>query len=223
MDKKLWVRALTRYLAGFAAVALLLFLSAGTLAYWNGWLFLGILFVPMLALGVFLLIRDPELLEKRLRTKEKEPEQRTVILFSGMMFLTGFVLCGLNYRFSWLVMPPWAAALAAVVFLGGYALYAQVMRENAYLSRTVEVQEGQKVVDTGLYGVVRHPMYLATVLLFLSMPLVLGSPISFLLFLTYPLLLVKRIRNEEQLLAERLDGYRDYQKKVKYRLIPLLW
>lgn len=223
MNKKLCVQAVTRYLMGMAAVALLLFLPAGTLTYWNGWLFMGILFIPMLALGVCLMVKAPGLLQKRLHTKEEEMDQKLVVCLSGMMFLAGFVLCGLNYRFSWLVMPRWTAMAAAVVFLVAYALYAEVMRENAYLSRTVEVQQGQKVVDTGLYGIVRHPMYSATILLFLSMPLVLGSPISFLLFLTYPLLLVKRIRNEERVLEERLEGYQEYQRKVRYRLIPLVW
>ena len=223
MNKELLVQALTKYLAGLAAVALLLFLSAGTFDYWNGWLFLGILFVPMLVLGVFLLMKDPELLQKRLQTKETEPEQKRVVLLSGVMFLAGFLLCGLNARFSWLAMPKWTAVFSAAVFLVGYALYAQVMRENAYLSRTVEVQVGQKVVDTGLYGIVRHPMYLATLLLFLSTPLVLGFPLSFLIFLIYPWILVKRIQNEEQILTERLEGYREYQKKVKYKLIPLIW
>lgn len=223
MNKELLVQALTKYLAGLAAVALLLFLSAGTLNYWNGWLFLGILFVPMLALGVFLLMKDPELLQKRLQTKETEPEQKRVVLLSGVMFLAGFILCGLNARFSWLVMPKWTAVFSAAVFLAGYALYARVMRENAYLSRTVEVQTRQRVVDTGLYGIVRHPMYLATLLLFLSAPLVLGSPLSFLIFLIYPWILVKRIQNEEQVLEEQLEGYREYQKKVRYKLIPLIW
>lgn len=223
MNKELLVQALTKYLAGLAAVALLLFLSAGTLNYWNGWLFLGILFVPMLALGVFLLMKDPELLQKRLQTKETEPEQKRVVLLSGVMFLAGFILCGLNARFSWLVMPKWTAVFSAAVFLAGYALYARVMRENAYLSRTVEVQTRQRVVDTGLYGIVRHPMYLATLLLFLSTPLVLGSPLSFLIFLIYPWILVKRIQNEEQVLEEQLKGYREYQKKVRYKLIPLIW
>ena len=211
MNKELLVQALTKYLAGLAAVALLLFLSAGTLKYWNGWLFLGILFVPMLVLGVFLLMKDPE------------PEQKRIVLLSGVMFLAGFILCGLNARFSWLVMPKWTAVFSAAVFLAGYALYARVMRENEYLSRTVEVQTGQKVVDTGLYGVVRHPMYLATLLLFLSTPLVLGSPLSFLIFLIYPWILVKRIQNEEQVLEEQLEGYREYKKKVRYKLIPLIW
>lgn len=223
MNKELLVQALTKYLAGLAVVALLIFLSAGTFDYWNGWLFLGILFVPMLVLGVFLLMKDPELLQKRLQTKETEPEQKRVVLLSGVMFLAGFILCGLNARFSWLVMPKWTVVFSAAVFLAGYALYARVMRENAYLSRTVEVQTGQRVVDTGLYGIVRHPMYLATLLLFLSTPLVLGFPLSFLIFLIYPWILVKRIQNEEQVLEEQLKGYREYQKKVRYKLIPLIW
>lgn len=223
MREKLLFKALIKYLIGLVSVALLLFLSAGTLDYWNGWLFMGILFLPMLGLGAFLLAKDPELLQKRLQMKETEPEQKRVVLLSGIMFLVGFVLCGLNHRFSWVVMPRWMAVLSAVVFLAAYGLYAEVMRENAYLSRTVEVQAGQKVVDTGLYGVVRHPMYLATLLLFLSAPLVLGSPVSLLVFLAYPLILVKRIRNEEQVLEEQLDGYKDYENKVRYRLFPLIW
>ncbi len=223
MNIKLFTQAIAKFTTGFVIVALLIFLPAGTLHYWNGWLLMGILFIPMFAVGIFLMIKNPQLLRKRLKAKEGEPEQRMVILLSGAMFLVGFVLCGLNYRFSWMVMPKWVAVIAAILFLIAYALYAEVLRENAYLSRTIEVQEGQKVVDTGLYGIVRHPMYSVTILLFLSMPLVLGSFISFLIFLVYPLILVKRIRNEEQVLEENLDGYKEYKKKVKYRLIPLAW
>lgn len=223
MDRGLFVQAITKYLLGAAVVACLLFLPAGSLAYWNGWLFMGLLFIPMLIAGFVLMVKNPGLLRSRLRAKESESEQKTVILLSGVMFLVGFVLCGLNYRFGWIVLPKWLVISAAVLFLIAYALYGEVLRENAYLSRTIEVQEGQKVVDTGLYGIVRHPMYSVTVLLFLSMPLVLGSVISFVVFLVYPLILVKRIKNEEKFLEEHLAGYAAYKQKVKYRLLPFVW
>lgn len=224
MDKQLITRGLTKYLAGLVLLGLLIFLPAGTLRFGKGWLFLALLFLPMLAMGIVLLLRDPELLRKRLDSKEQENTQKGVVLGSGLMFLTGFILCGLHHRFGWKPeMPAWAVIAASVLFLAGYAMYAEVLRENTYLARTVSVQEGQRVIDTGLYGVVRHPMYLATLLMFLSMPLVLGSLWGFLVFLAYPVLIAVRIRNEEQVLSEGLTGYRDYQQKVKYRLIPLIW
>ncbi len=223
MNKQLFFRAVTKFLGGFLVLALLVFLPAWTLRYWQGWLLLAILFVPMLVVGAVLMKRSPALLEKRLNAKEEQSEQKAVLALSGVMFLAAFVLAGLNYHFGWFVLPAWVSIAAAVVFLGGYALYAEVMRENAYLSRTVEVQEDQKVIDTGLYGVVRHPMYLSTLLLFLSMPLVLGSLFSFAVMLFYIPLIAKRIKNEEQVLLEGLPGYADYRKKVKYKVIPFLW
>lgn len=223
MNGKLFVQAIIKFISGVVMVALMLFLPAGSLNYWNGWLFMGLLFIPMLVAGIILMIKNPQLLKIRLNAKESESEQKTVILLSGMMFLVGFVLCGLNYRFSWMVLPKWVIAGAAILFLIAYILYAEVLRENTYLSRTIEVQEGQKVVDTGLYGIVRHPMYSVTILLFLAMPLVLGSIFSFLIFLVYPMILAKRIRNEEKVLEEQLEGYKEYQQKVKYKLVPLVW
>lgn len=223
MKGKLIISALTKYLSGFVLVGSMLFLPAGTLAYPKGWLFLALLFVPMFLLGIILLIKAPELLKKRLQSKETENDQKTVIALSLFMFMGGFVVAGLDFRFSWSEVPFWVSAASAVLLLLSYGLYGEVMRENAYLSRTVEVQEGQKVIDTGLYGIVRHPMYAVTTLLFLSIPLVLGSWYAFLIFLTYPLLLIKRIKNEEKVLEQGLSGYSDYKKKVKYRMFPLIW
>lgn len=220
---KLLLSALTKYLAGLILMGLLLFLPAGTLAYPGGWLFCGLLFIPMLILGIVLFIKAPALLEKRLRTKETQMQQKQVIGLSALMFVGGFVLAGLDFRFGWTQVPRWLIITASLFLLASYGLYAEVMRENVWLSRSVEVQEGQTVVDTGLYGIVRHPMYAVTTVLFLSMPLVLGSWIAFLLFLIYPVLMVKRIRGEEQLLEAELPGYRAYQEKVKYRMIPFLW
>lgn len=223
MKGSLFFRAIGKLLMGLLLLALLLFLPAWTLHYPQAWLFLGILFVPMILVGIVLFVKSPELLEKRLDAKEKESEQRTVVALSGLMFLAAFIFAGLSFRFGWLMLPFPVSIAAAVVFLAGYAMYAEVLRENTYLSRTIEVQEDQKVIDTGLYGVVRHPMYLATVILFLSMPLILGSVISFLIMLFYIPIIAKRIRNEEQVLEEGLPGYPEYKEKVKYRLIPFLW
>ena len=220
---KLLISALTKYLAGLLLIGLLLFLPAGTLHYPGGWLFCGLLFVPMLLLGVVLFVKAPELLEKRLRSKEEQTQQKQVVGLSALMFVGGFVLAGLDFRFGWTTVPYWIVVAASILLLVSYGLYAEVMRENTWLSRTVEVQEGQTVVDTGLYGIVRHPMYAVTTLLFLSMPLVLGSWIAFGIFLIYPALMVKRIRNEEALLAAELSGYLDYQQKVRYRMIPFIW
>ena len=220
---KLLISALTKYLAGLFLVGLILFLPAGTLNYPGGWLFCGLLFVPMLILGIVLWLKAPALLEKRLRSKEKLSAQKSVIGLSLLMFVGGFALAGLDFRFGWTRVPDWLVIAAACLLLLSYGLYAEVMRENAWLSRTVEVQEGQQVVDSGLYGIVRHPMYAVTTVLFLSIPLVLGSWIAFAVFLIYPALMVKRIRSEEQLLEAELPGYTDYQKKVKYRMIPFLW
>lgn len=222
MDKKLFVQAIAKFLLGFVAVGLLIFVPAGSLEYWNGWLLMAILFIPMFIAGIVLMTINPDLLRKRLHAKEKESEQKTVILCSGIMFLCGFVLAGFNYRFGWITMPKWLMIAASVVFLFAYAMYAEVLRENAYLSRTIEVQENQRVIDTGLYGIVRHPMYSVTVFLFLSMPLVLGSPLSFAMFLVYPFILVKRIKNEEQVLERELEGYSDYKNRVKYKMFPFI-
>ena len=223
MKTKLMLQALTKFSIGLVMIGLLLFLPAGTFAYWNAWLFIGLLFVPMFFLGLVLLVKAPELLAKRLQSKETEEEQKAVVLGSLLMFVGGFVVAALDFRFQWTRLPFIVVMISSVVLLVSYGLYAEVMRENTYLSRTVEVQENQKVIDTGLYGIVRHPMYFATVLLFLSIPLVLGSGIAFLLFLPYPFLLVKRIRNEEEVLEKGLEGYAEYKQKVKYRMIPFIW
>lgn len=223
MDGKLFARAICRFMAGLALVALLLFVPAGTLRYWNGWLLIAILFIPMFIAGLVMLARSPELLRKRLNAREEQAEQRQVIALSGLTFIAMFVTAGLNHRFGWLTLPRWAVWAAAVLLLLAYGLYAEVLRENAYLSRTVEVQAHQKVVDTGLYGIVRHPMYAATLLLFLSMPLVLGSPISFVIMLAFIPILVRRIRNEEAVLTDGLEGYAAYRARVRYRLLPGIW
>ncbi len=223
MSKELFIRALSRFFAGLLLVAGILFISAGTVSYPQGWLLIGILFVPMFAAGLVMMKKNPELLKKRLNVREKESEQRSVILFSGIMFMAAFILAGLSFRNDWLMLPRKASVVAAIVFLAAYALYAEVLRENTYLSRTVEVQEDQKVIDTGLYGIVRHPMYMVTVLLFLAIPLVLGSVISFIIMLAYIPIIAKRIRSEEQVLKEGLPGYSAYLEKVKYRLIPFIW
>ena len=223
MTTKLFIQALTKFLAGLVLVGLLLFLPAGTIAYWQAWLFIAILFIPMFIAGIWLMIASPELLRKRLSAKEEQGEQKKVVAFSGLLFVAMFVLAGLNRRFGWWFMPDMVTYIAAALFLSGYALYAEVMRENIWLSRTVEVQENQKVVDTGLYGIVRHPMYSATLILFLAMPLVLNSIASFALMLLYIPVIVKRIRNEEAVLEKELDGYSEYKMRVRYRLIPFIW
>lgn len=220
---QLAAKALTKYLLGLVIVGLLIFLPAGMLHYFGGWLLMGVLFIPMALMGIVLLIKDPALLEKRLGAKEKQSEQQLVVKLSGLMFLAGFILCGLNQRFGWLTLPRWGMIAAAAVFLLGYAMYAEVLRENAYLSRTVEVQKEQKVIDTGLYGIIRHPMYTATILMFVMLPLVLGALIALPVFLLYPALIVKRIGNEETVLTEGLKGYAAYKEKVKFRLFPYLW
>ena len=216
-------KALFKFLLGLALVAALLFLPAGSLAFANAWLFLAVLFVPMLFLGIVLLIAAPRLLEKRLDAREKEGTQKGVVLISALLFLVGFIVAGLDFRFGWTEVPLWLVIAATVVLLVSYALYAEVMRENAYLSRTVEVQEGQSVVDTGLYGIVRHPMYAVTVWLFLAIPIVLGSFLSLLCFLPYIPVIVLRIVNEERVLDEGLAGYKEYKTRVRYRLIPFIW
>ena len=220
---QLFFQACGKFFTGLLLAGLLLFLPAGTLRYWNAWLLIGILFVPMFIAGIVMLFRCPELLRKRLNVNENEKEQKQVIAWSGLMFLAVFILAGLNFRFKWIILPDWIVWTAAAVFLISYLLYAEVLRENVWLSRTVEVQENQKVVDSGLYGIVRHPMYAVTLLLFLSIPLVLGSPISFVIMLAYIPLIVRRIINEEKVLAEGLEGYEAYRKRVKYRIIPFVW
>ena len=223
MTSKLFFQAITKFLLGVVLVGLLIFLPAGTFLYFNGWLLMGILFVPMFFAGIVMMFKNPKLLKSRLDAKEKQEEQSLVVKLSGLMFLAGFIVAGLGVRFRWYVLPRGVGIGAAVIFLIAYILYAEVLRENTYLSRTIEVQENQKVIDTGLYGVVRHPMYSVTLLLFLSMPMVLGSVYSFLIFLAYPFIIAKRIKHEEAFLEEKLDGYRAYKQKVKYRLIPFIW
>jgi len=223
LNKKLFTEAIIKFLAGVILIGLLLFLPAGTLHFPNGWLLMSILFIPMFGAGLVMLKKNPNLLRSRLDAKEKEKDQQTVVRLSGLMFLLGFLLAGLDFRFGWSRLPAWVPVSASGLFLLSYLLYAEVLRENTYLSRTIGVQEGQKVVDTGLYGIVRHPMYAVTLVLFLSMPLVLGSAPALIVFLLYPAIIVKRIRNEEQVLAKDLPGYAAYMKKVKYRLIPYIW
>ena len=223
MNKKLFLEAITKFLLGFVLICLLLFIPAGTINYFNGWLFIGILFIPMFIAGIVMMIKSPSLLKSRLNAKETESEQKQVVKLSGLMFIIGFVLAGLNYRYSWIVLPNVVIIIGTIIFLLSYVMYAEVLRENVYLSRTIEVQKEQKVIDTGLYGIVRHPMYLATILLFLSMPLILGSIISFVIFLVYPFIIAKRIKNEEVVLEKQLKGYKEYKNKVKYKLIPFIW
>ena len=221
--QKLLISALSKFIAGIVLMGLVLFLPAGTWNYSNAWLFLGLLFIPMLILGVVLFLKAPELLEKRLQSKEKESTQKGVVAVSGLMFIGSFVLAGLDFRFGWTNVPVWVVATAAIVLLASYGMYGEVMREHAYLSRTVEVQENQKVIDTGLYGIIRHPMYTATIFLFLAIPVVLGSWIAFAVMLLYPAAIIARIGNEEKVLEEGLQGYTEYKKKVKYRLVPFIW
>ena len=223
MDIKLFSQAIVKFLSGLLIVGLLLFLPAGTFSYWQAWLLIGILFIPMFVAGLVMMKKSPELLRRRLNAREEQSEQKTVIALSGLMFLAAFVVAGLNFRFGWVVLPDWVSYASAVVFLLAYALYAEVLRENVWLSRTIEVQENQKVVDTGLYGLVRHPMYMSTLLLFLSMPLVLGSVISFVIMLAYIPIIAKRIRNEEKVLVDGLTGYAEYQKRVRFKVIPFVW
>ena len=217
------LQAVSKYLLGVLLVGVMMFLPAGTLQYQNGWLLMGTLFVPMLIVGIVLLCKAPELLKKRLHAKEKQKAQTIVVKLSGLMFLLGFAVAGMDHRFVWSELPQWVSWAAAAILLLSYLLYAVVLRENPYLSRTVELQEAQKVVDTGLYGIVRHPMYAATVFMFLSMPMVLGSAVSLPIFLGYPLIIAARIRNEEAVLEKELHGYAEYKQRVKYRLLPFIW
>ncbi len=223
MDYRFFLQAILKFMSGLLIVGALLFFPAGTFAYWQAWMLIGILFVPMFCVGIVMMIKKPELLKKRLNAKEEQSEQKTVILLSALMFLAAFVVAGLNFRFGWVVLPTWVSIVGAVIFLISYVLYAEVLRENVYLSRTVEIQEDQKVIDTGLYGVVRHPMYLSTMFLFLSMPIVLGSVFSLGIMLLYIPVIALRIRNEEKVLEDGLDGYSEYKQRVRYKVIPFIW
>lgn len=219
----LFFQALIKFFLGVVLVGMLIFLPAGSFSYFNGWLLMGVLFLPITIAGIVMMLKKPHLLKSRLEGKEKQKDQDIVVKLSGLMFLAGFIVAGLGFRLGWYVLPKVISIGASVVFLLSYLLYAEVMRENTYLSRTIQVQENQKVVDTGLYGIVRHPMYFATLLLFLSIPLVLGSVFSFIIFLAYPFIIAKRIKGEEKLLENELPGYTEYKQKVKYRLIPFIW
>lgn len=223
MTKELFCQAILKFSLGMIMMGLLLFLSAGTFSYWNAWLFMGILFIPMFFAGIVLMLKNPELLRKRLNAKEQQKEQSLVIKLSGVMFVLGFVTAGLNFRCRWIILPNSISWIGAIIFLLAYLLYAEVLRENTYLSRTIEVQKGQKVIDTGLYGIVRHPMYCVTLVLFFSMPFVLGSIPSAVIFLAYPVIIAKRIRNEEEVLEAELPGYVEYKKRVRYKVIPFVW
>lgn len=222
MTVKLFILSVIKFLCGVLLIGLLVFLPAGTIHFLNGWILMGILFIPMFIAGIVMMIKNPYLLAKRLDAKEKRGDQSHIVKLSGLMFIAGFVLAGLDFRFKWVQLPPGVVIAAAVAFLAGYLLYAEVLRENTYLSRTIEVQKNQKVIDRGLYAIVRHPMYSATIIMFLAMPLVLGSLISFAVFLIYPVLIVLRIKDEEKMLEKELEGYIEYKKKVKYRLIPYI-
>ena len=223
MNKSLLAQAVIKFLAGVILLGILIFLPAGSFSYWQGWLLMGTLFAPMFIAGLVMLSKNPDLLRKRLDAKEKEDEQKAVVALSGLLFIAAFVVAGLNWRYEWRILPDWCVWTASIVFLGSYMLYAEVLRENTYLSRTIEIQENQKVIDTGLYGIVRHPMYMATIILFLAMPLVLASPISFLIMLGYIPVIAKRIRNEEAVLEDGLAGYKEYKTRVRYKAIPFVW
>ena len=223
MDKKLFIKAIFRFFLGVLMVGFLLFVPAGSFDYWKAWLFMGLLFIPMFIAGIVMMIKNPKLLERRLNLKEREKDQKEVIAYSGLMFLLGFIMAGINYRFCWFEISNTFVIIASTLFIISYVLYAEVLRENEYLLRTIEVEKDQKLVDTGLYGIVRHPMYATTLILFLTMPLILGSLVSFIIFLAYPLIIAKRIKNEEEVLEKELKGYKEYMKKVKYKMIPFIW
>lgn len=220
---KLLFQAIIKFTLGVVIIGLLLFLPAGTFEFWNAWLFMGLLFIPMFLVGLVLWLKDKELLRKRLNGKEKQKEQKNVLLLTVVIFIASFVIAGLDFKYNWSRLPLWAISVGSITLLISYGLYVEVMRENRYLSRTIEIQENQKVVDTGLYGVVRHPMYMATTLLYLSFPIVLGSLIAFIIFLPFPFVLVKRIKNEEEVLEKGLEGYKEYKEKVKYKMLPFIW
>ena len=215
--------AILKFILGVLVIGVLLFIPAGTLKYWNAWLLMGLLFVPMFIAGIILLIKNTKLLEKRLNAKETEKDQKQVLVLSAIMFISGFIIAGLNYKYNWTKLPNIVIIVSIILFIISYILYAEVLRENTYLSRTIEVQKDQKIIDTGLYGIVRHPMYSVTIVLFLTMPLILNSIISFIIFLIYPFIIIKRIKNEEKVLESKLKGYKEYKKKVKYKLIPFIW
>ena len=223
MNIKLFLQAIIKFLLGVLIIGILLFIPAGTIEYWNACLLMGLLFIPMFIVGIILMIKNPDLLKKRLNAKEKEKSQKKVITLSGVMYILGFVIAGLNYRYNWIELPNIVIIIASITFILSYILYGEILRENTYLSRTIEVQENQKVIDTGLYRIVRHPMYATTILLFLSIPLILGSIISFFVFLFYPIIIAKRIKNEEEVLEKKLEGYKEYKNKVKYKIIPFIW
>ena len=223
MNIKLFLQAIIKFLLGVLIIGILLFIPAGTIEYWNAWLFMGLLFIPMFIVGIIMMIKNPDLLRKRLNAKENEKTQKIVIAISGIMFILGFVCAGLNFRYSWITLPNIVIIISSIVFAIAYILYGEVLRENAYLSRTIEVQKNQKVIDTGLYRIVRHPMYAVTLLLFLLIPLILGSIISFFIFLIYPIIIAKRIKNEEEVLEKNLEGYKEYKNKIKYKMIPFIW
>ena len=220
---KLFLQAIIKIVLGIFIVGLLIFVPANTLNFWNGWLFMGLLFIPMFIAGIVMMIKTPDLLKRRLDIKEKQGEQKVVVALSGLMFIAGFIIAGLNFRYNWIQIPNIVVIISSIVFLLSYVLYAEVLRENKYLSRTIKVEKNQKIIDTGLYGIVRHPMYFSTIFLFLSMPLILGSIISFVIFLIYPFIIAKRIKNEEEVLEKELEGYKEYKEKVKYRMIPFIW
>ena len=223
MNIKLLLQGLLKYLFGVLLVGGLLFIPAGTIYFWYGWLFMIVLFVPMLIGGIYMFFKNPKLLKSRLNAKEKEKDQKSIVRISAIMFIMSFIIAGLNNRFYWISLPSYIIIIACILFMISYGLYAEILRENTYLSRTIEVKKNQKVIDTGLYSIIRHPMYAATIPMFLSIPIILDSPISFLIFLIYPVLIIKRIRSEEKVLEKELKGYKEYQKKVKYRLIPFIW
>ena len=220
---KLFLQAIIKIVLGIFIVGLLIFVPANTINFWNGWLFMGLLFIPVFIAGIVMMIKTPDLLKRRLDFKEKQGEQKVVVALSGLMFIAGFIIAGLNFRYNWIQIPNIVVIISSIVFLLSYVLYAEVLRENKYLSRTIKVEKNQKIIDTGLYGIVRHPMYFSTIFLFLSMPLILGSIISFVIFLIYPFIIAKRIKNEEEVLEKDLEGYSDYKKKVKYKMIPFIW
>jgi len=223
MNLKLLLEAILKYLLGLLLIVLMIFIPANTIKYWNGWLFIALLFIPMFIAGIIMTIKSPDLLKSRLDLKEKEKEQKLVVKLSGLIFLIGFIISGLNYRFNWIKLPNYIVIISSIVFVLSYILYAEVLRENIFLSRTIEVKKDQKVIDTGLYKIVRHPMYFSTIFLFLSIPLILNSLISFIIFLAYPFIIAKRIKNEEEVLEKELKGYSEYKKKVKYKMIPFVW
>lgn len=223
MNQKLFFEAIIKFISGVILIGLLLFVPAGTLNYSNGWLFMGLLFIPMFVAGTVMMIKNPNLLKSRLNVNEKQNSQKEVLLLSGLMFIIGFIIAGLNYRYNWIQLPNIVVIISSIIFIISYLVYAEVLRENAFLLRTIEVKENQKLIDTGLYKIVRHPMYFATIFLFLSMPLILGSLISFIIFLVYPFIIAKRIKNEEQVLEKELKGYKEYKNKVKYKMIPFIW